>query len=273
MAYTLRDLIKASGNAGTSGQSFRNHVTGATSGTAMSHYKAGLAFDVTDALPSTEYTYASGSSVYTRITYLSTAVKWSLIRQNGTTPWTQIGSSSTTGGLRPSSVVWDDTGLTGTANYTLIGVYDPNTLQTLSYYDAWFRDYPYPNQPPDSGTYVVRAKPVATGSLTPSGSSTMTYQWQYVPDIGPFNPTYTDPTSITVAVSRIAYPAWATVHESEYYSDSGYTTLVGNTISSDPETIFTWWIRYRIKAEYNGGTPGSWNYYGSYTWYDPRPDT
>lgn len=39
MAWTLRDLIIASGFAGTSGQSFRNHVVGAASGAKMSDYK------------------------------------------------------------------------------------------------------------------------------------------------------------------------------------------------------------------------------------------
>ena len=232
MALTLRDLIKASGNAGTTGQSFRNHVTGAGSGVGMRQYVAGLTFDVTDVLPSTEHTYASGSSVYTRIIYLSTGTKFSQIRQNGTTPWTQIGSASTTGGLRPSSVVWDDTGRTATANYTLIGEYDSNTLQSLNSFQAWFLGYTNPARPDDNDTggYTVRASPVVTGGGSPSGSTTMTYQWQYVPDIGPFNPTYTDPTSVTVAVNRRAYPGWATYYETEYHDNSGYTNKSFNSI-------------------------------------------
>lgn len=69
---SLRELIRASGNAGTAGQSFRNHVTGAVTGARMSEYvMLSTAWSGSQPQPPGEITYAG--TVDFGLTFTATA--------------------------------------------------------------------------------------------------------------------------------------------------------------------------------------------------------
>lgn len=262
-------LLRASGADGVAGEEARADVTGATTGRAGRDYVLGAAdwYGATPQ-PPVELTYASGH-VFTGLIagFPSMGGAFPLIRRNGLTPWTRLGTAQST----VQSVSWDDEAKTAALQVGVLGEYDPATVPTLSAFTYWFRDFVQPAVPSDSGSYQVVVKRTFSSPGTPSGSDDLVLQLQYDPDTADFNPLVQSP-GWPIRIARRALPSWDTVYEWFAYADSGYTTPVGSSVVSDPDTTYAVWIRYRLRAEYNGGTPGPWIEYGEVTWSDPRPD-
>jgi hypothetical protein len=96
MPYTLFHLIKASGNAGTSGQSFRNHVTGAASGTKMSDYKISTA-NYAGEEPTTEFPYNHGEVFNMTLTFNGQGNHAHHIKRTGNVIVASVGSPAPNG--------------------------------------------------------------------------------------------------------------------------------------------------------------------------------
>lgn len=269
----LVELIKASGNTGTSGQSFKDHVTGASGGgVSMTSYQLGSMGSYSGTPnPPVETTYTTPQTWNIVITFSNYGANFSQIRRNGTSPWSFIGVANQT----LNSVTWDNGAGTATLNTTVEGAYDANTLPGLSSFNVWYVGYTSPTQNPNSGSVSVEVYPLTTGGGSASGWDDYNLQWIYDPDTAAFNTNATT-SSFSFRINKKAYPGWTTTYEWEIHSDSNYNNVLGTnsyTFSSDEAyDADVGYIRYRIKAAYNGGTPGSWTNYGVIHWTDPRDD-
>lgn len=281
MTYNLQELIKASnsGSGGSAGQTFRNDVAPKTAmdGTRMQDYvlPTGTAINTWDP-PDTLTTYSSGSSVSGYVTFdynSGKGTKFSYIRRD-IAGW----SNNVVGSVSLNSVTWDSpTAGSVSLSMTVSGDYDTNTMQSLSAFQYWFVGYNAPSTPSGSGAAEVILSPIVSGASSPSGNTIIYPSFTYDPDVAAFNPSATFTWS-GIRVSKQAYPSWTTMYEWGAYIDSGYTTAAltsfySSSDGNDPAfAYYTYgpvYIRYRIKAEYNGGTPGSWSY-TSTSWTDPR---
>jgi hypothetical protein len=271
----LVELIKASGNAGIAGQSFKGNVTPTQAvsdmtGFSMSSYLLGTDGSVTGTplLPN-EWTYPSGTTFTLVQNFASYGANFYRIRRNGVAPWYPMGTIEHT----LNSATWDEVNDNVTLSVTCYGDYDPATAPGISAFTPYWQGYTSPNVPAGSGAEYVEVKPAVTGGVSASGTDDRTLQLWFDPDIAQFNPTFTT-ASWSLRIQRRAYPAWTTINEWEIHTTSGYNNLLGtNTyvFTSYPQDNYTvGYVRYRLKTEYNGGTPGSWTNYGAVTWYDTR---
>jgi hypothetical protein len=273
MSRNLIKLIQASGGGGGAGQTFRNHVTGAGTGVKMTDYLlgtaswSGLPIDIPENPP-----FADNITYNVVATFADMGPNYPLIRVNGAGPWSQLGSVANNGSAAVNSATWNDANKTVTVPYTARGAYDPNTLKTLSSFHFYFRDYTPPDEPPDNELYQVVIRVTATGSDTPSGFTTETFQIGYGnADIAGFNPAPIISPSSTYRVNRRSHGTWATTHEWEAHHSSAYDSLKASSILSDNNTTYDVWIRYRRRIEFGGN--GTWTNYGQVIWTDPRMDT
>lgn len=260
-----------------SGQSAPGNATAEVAGAGSGNvyglgYVAGLSGETSAIQDPTELPAGYDSGTQLSVTFDISGAEFEHIR-NGAASWQQWGDINVRSGLDVDSVTWDDVAPLGVTVYdTVLGDYDSNTLPTLTNFTAYFRDYTSPAVPPDNGDYVVRCNPVTGGPGSPSGTTDKTFQLRYVPDAGGFNPSPFLGFEYDIRVKKIAYPGWTTVYEFECHDSTSYNNNIGNSIFSGPNTTFTWYVRYRLRAEYNGGSPGSWTNYGAVNWSDPRPD-
>lgn len=279
MPITLKELIKAGGGAGSAGQSFSNTGgLGASSGARISDYilPTGSPTDNWDPAGDTLTTYNSGGTYNPYVSfnyqYGGNGSRFYNIRRD-ISGWTNNTGSSIT----LNSVTWNDSAGTATLNMTIYGDYDSSTQQSLTAFQYYFSGYTAPDKPSDGGAYQVVLFPSVSGSSSPSGSSIITPSFTYDPDIASFNPNQTFNWS-GIRVYKQAYPSWTTMYEWQAYLDSGYTTAAetsfyssndGNNAAFAYYTYGPVYIRYRIKAAYNGGTAGSWQDTTA-SWQDPR---
>jgi len=278
MTYKLTELIAASAQAVPGNILSGGKVLGLVATDLISAYKLGAAtwtgepapYDIGILGP----THNSGAVVNVVATFAGYSPRYTGIRNSAASFWTNEGTLGNNNALI-TSATWDNGAGTVTLVYTLTGAYDVAYLPTLSSFTAWFLDYVNPAKPDDSdtGTYTVRAAPVTTAGGTPPGYDEYTSRWRFNnPDPGGFNPVVLSTLASGIRVNRRAYPAWATVYEVEYHSSNAYTNDIGRNVDSLRNTVHDWYVRYRIKAEYNGGTAGSWTNHGLLNWTDPRPD-
>ena len=238
----------------------------------FSSFKLGAASWSGGPLPPGEQTYNDNTTFNMVGTFADMGGRFSVIRNNGTNQWSQVGSVAVNGSAVVNSVTWDDGAQTVTVPYTVRGAYDPNTIKTLSAFTFWFRNYTEPAEPPDNDEYQVVIRITATGSDTPSGSTAETFRLRYAnPDGGGFNPGPVHTPLMDIQVARRAYPTWATTYEWEAHDSSSYTNEIASSFMSDNNTTYDVWIRYRLSAEYGGN--GTWTNYGQVSWTDPRLDT
>lgn len=286
MPKNLIELIKASGKAGIDGQTFANDVTGADTNVAMSDYLCGV--PSTFAPPDPNSTYPSGQMFAISIQFSGYGPRYYNIRRNDAGAWQSYGTALQT----LHDIGWNDATASVTLNVTVLGEYDSTTLQTLTGFNVWFVGYTYPNAPTSETWESVEVTPAISGSLTPSGATTQTLQYYFDPDSANFNPSVWAPSSTTswpVTISRRAYPGWSTRYEWEIHANNtivngSYNSLInsnGYTFTSFPGTNYgnanpVGYVQYRLRAEYNGGTPGAWTFTDVYNntlmvvWTDPR---
>lgn len=271
----LRTLIQASGFSGVSGQSFRNHVSGAATGVAMSDYFiSGVVF--TNPLDPPPTSYPDNTTYFATASLSVFGTMAGAILNRSTTAWqvsaTETEDAGTGQSASLTSVAWS--GGTAILGLNVRGAYTPGTPSTTA--NVYFRDYSYPSEPPDAATYPVRFA-IVSGSVAASGSATMYVNIAFTPDMyaAGFNPSTNNASVLEdwrVRVDRIANPGQTI--EVEWHTDSGFTSLYSTAmafdIDSDVNTDVSYWLRYR-----NAGSTGSWTAYGGsgeVHWMDPRPD-
>lgn len=261
MSYSLRDLIRASGYAGVAGQSFRNHVSGAGAGAAMSQYKCnGWTFS---GEPVPEITYDEGQAFTIAVDFSQgTYADW--IKRAGS------GLVAITAGLSPygfdvynqaSTVVGPATGSSVSFN-----VHAPYASGYSLSGGAYFTGYIPPDEPANSDPADV----TFTGRVTaesPTGSDSVSVQISYAPDIGPFNPTLTH--EFPFAMYRRSASTNLADYDWQWYSDAGYTTLVTTSaafvVTSNPGDSTTYYLKAKSKAS------GTYTTVGAVIFVDDRP--
>lgn len=263
MSYSLRDLIRASGYAGVAGQSFRNHVSGAGPGAAMSQYKCnGWSFS---GEPAPELTYSEGQAFTIAVDFSQgTYAEW--IKRAGS------GLITINPGLSPygfdvynqaSTVVGAATGSSASFN-----VHAPYASGYSFDGSCWYTGYTAPTVPATTGTEQITFYGEVFADAA-SGTDACSVQFSYVPDIGPFNPTLTHTFPFTM--NRRA----ASTNNADYLwewrdADSGGGTLLYNggptyTVNSDPQQTTTVYLRGRRQAG------DAWVNIGAVTFFDSRP--
>ena len=288
MPRTLQRLIIASGNAGTSGQSFRNHVAGAVSGTKMSDYN--IDSPAWTNTPSAVTTYPTPTT-FSNLT-LTLGVynaKASQIQETTAAGWSVAYISPlSTASASINSVSWASN--VATVSVTINGELTTGTPVTTA--SVWYQGYTNPVLPyggsgntdpsncsPDCTTAFDVAFTMSANPIAASGSTTNNLSVQYVPDKfgAQFNPTIYGPGPTAGGqwtVNQDRRPgAQPTVDAVEWATDAGFTNVVSTSqtyvISSDNNTYTELYLRYKIDGA------GSFTDYPSnpLIWQDPRNDT
>jgi hypothetical protein len=266
-AFTLRNLIRASGFAGVSGQSFRNHVTGAGSGAAMSQYKiTAWSFTGTSNLPSTSPlggSYEDGH-VFSNIDIVFTQGSRAFNIK-------RTGAAMTVAGSGPY-------GFSVTASQSIVGgatgslvtftCRSPFSSEQVITGNAWYNGYNRPNLPPSGSGSVQVDFTANTTSSTASGVQNCQILCTYVPDIGDFNPTLTQNYVNIPFANRIEQVGdfnyeWRTTSSRSTGSVVGTSPTL--SIQSAPGYSVSYWLFYQRKL-----SGSAWLGAGSVDWTDSR---
>ena len=270
----LRQLIIASGFAGTTGQSFRNHVTGAGSGVKASDYEIETA-SFTSPFESPPYIYGDNSFHVITASFAVFNSKASLILNKTTGAWA-VTPTEIDGGTGFSAAIQSVTWAYPTASLAVLlrGAYTPGTPSVTT--DVYYIDYTYPSIPPDNASYLVKFS-ITSGSVAASGTGSMYINVSITPDQSgaAFNSAMNNASVLNnfrVSVYRRENPSQPI--EVEWHTNSSFTSLhttnMNFNISSDPNTDTSYWVRYR-----NLGSSDSWTLpggTGEVHWMDPRTD-
>ncbi len=298
MARNLKNLIIASGYAGVSGQSFRNHVTGSGTGTAMSDYNMGSPSwtnGFTQLLSGAPYPtpYTKTDLTLTLGLFNSKADK---IQSKNLSNWTlSVISPGSTASGSLNSISWS--GNIGTLNLTLFGELTTGTPTTNL--TRWYQGYTSPYVPfettigppytcttlencgncvSDCTTSYNVDFTFSVNGISASGSADSDIYLSYAPDnysagynppiYGP-GPTGGSSWSITQNRRDGSIPVVTSI---EWATDSGFTNVVSTsttyTISSDHLANVDVYLRYKLDGA------GSWTEHPSnpINWTDPRND-
>ena len=254
----LRNLIRASGNTGVAGQSFRNHVTGAGSGARMSEYNLygwqnwaspNYAHDPGHAnvfADNTVLAFTFDLNAGSRFGHIKGgAGNWNLHVPEG-------------GGANESvlqNLVWGAQFPVGNSFEVRVrGMYRYSAgMQIVR---NWFRDFGNLEPPPDNLDYAWTIDAAGTAPDL-AGYDHFNLQIQYIPpqtdtSAGVFN----DYLQITYPVD-VAPRAGARVWEVEWHDNSSYTNLIHTgaqlTITSGASNAYgEYWYRYKHSGQ------GSW---------------
>lgn len=273
MPRTLRNLILASGNAGTSGQSFRNHVTGATSGTKMSDYNLGSA-SFTNQPVDDVGNYPDQYDAVITVTFAGVGGKFDLIKRSFTDAanW----NVSVIGGLGASVAIQSLTSSGPTNAVITTRIRSPFRTDGSLFGSAAFAN----------GTQSLGdPEPILiTGSASnPGAAAASTVQGfiSYFPDNGPYNPTITNGSGWSAPFSHRALDA--TAFSWEWYTSTSDRSSSTNMLSNS--RTFTLTTQVPPLAQSGGTVPlDSFTLYfrtrtlaggefslGSVSWTDPRP--
>jgi hypothetical protein len=264
MTHKLNELIRASGYAGTSGQSFRNHVAGAASGAKMSDYLI-TAWALSDTPnPAPFSPYADNTTFYLDPQFTQ-GVRASYIKRVGAV---FVVSGSGPYGFSATAVTNNAVGA-ATGSQLRVLVRSPfSSEQVITTGTPWYVGYSprgssYP--PPGSGTVPVDFL-AQTTYASGSGQQTCSFGVGYTPDAGGFNPDLPSQFYNFPIANRIEGLA---DFDHEWHSNSTYTSLVSSAssfqIMSAPAYSVTYWYRYRRKI-----SGASWVQLGAVNWSDTR---
>ncbi len=283
MALTLKQLIIASGNAGTSGQSFLNHVTGAASGTKMSDYVcSGITFtgEPVDDLGSD---YAS-NTLFNIVATIARGSKFYHIQRNVVGAWsfTIPGEATASATVDAFSAAGSPTGATHNIDLRIRGKKNGSPTNTPT---ADQTGSPPADHVPWAVTYNG-----TPGSLGGTGTTSLTINWQYTPDTGSFNSVKMG--SWTGPFLNRGYDIDVDFDYEWRSADSGGGTLMSTartfTLTGDTGRLIysgsddglinngsadnecTIYFRWRIKT--SSGGSGSWTNYGAVYYHDERAD-
>lgn len=271
MARTLKSLIKASGNAGTTGQSFRNHVAGAATGAKMSDYNlTGWSFS---APPTNGATYTGnqnfgGNITFTqgsRATYIK-RIGAVMVDPNAVGAVGGIGGSLT---MTVNSIVGAATG--STYNVLLKPGYN-GLSSSAAGNPGWFDGYTSPTAPADSNADNVTMFGSLNSPAAASGFQAVSWADVYIPDqlsaldSARYNPQLVASRSINMNNRAETTADWLW----EWHSNSSYTSLVSAsltlTFTSLPNTTHVYYLRAQRILSYTA----IWDSIGAVTFTDPR---
>lgn len=261
MPRDLLSLIKASGYAGVSGQSFRNNVAGATSGAKMSDYNLdGWTFI---GAPNTVDQYGDGAVFDITISFIQSSRASNIKRLGNTivaTPGTQpegfdiISSSSNVVAAADGSTVH-------------VEVSAPTNGSITYSSHVWYSNYADGVYPPNDGSSqdVTFEGKVISGP--PTGTDEVSLHLSYTPDIGGFNPGITAEFPFTMI--RRSHSVNLDDYDWEWYSDSAYTNYVASGSIIVPMTAGQT-VAYYLRASEKG--KNIWNNVGMVSFTDNRPE-
>lgn len=273
MSKSLTKLLKAAGKPAIINSRFGDVTpTPPPAYSSMTSYLVGTPSEYSGVPPlPNEWQHTTPQTFDIGVTFSGYGANFNYIRSNGTAPWTVLGSANQI----LNSVTWDDGLGKATLNVTCTGNLDAGTFPTLVGFYVWHLGYTDPTPNPNSGNVTAYVYAAATGGGTPSGFNDFTLQWTYVPDTAGFNPNQTT-SSFSFRMDKAGYPSWTTSYEWQIHTDSNYNNLLGTDSyqfqSNENFSADVGYVRYRLRAAYNGGTPGSWTNYGVVSWTDPRTD-
>lgn len=256
MARTLRDLIRACGHAGTSGQSFRNHVTGAVTGVHMSQYIVS-AWQLNN-LPAPEFDYDSGTVFNLTVQFVEGSMA-QYIRLMGTNV-ISVSLIDTAFGRSVSSSHNVTSATTAPLDITVTSRYNPSaSVGAVSHFQGQSLGY----TPPDFDPHPVQFD--ASGAGGPgTGKEVVTVHVSYPVDIANFNP----PLVSEFTVSMRDRAAELSDFEIQWSSDgvnndlgSGNSIIVNQSASGQDISV---WQRWRFV-----GT-SVWSAWTIFTFDDPR---
>jgi hypothetical protein len=270
MPRDLEHLIKADGNAGSSGQSFLNHVTGAAAGVKLSDYNIpGVTFagePVDDA-----GTYAD-NTLFNITATISRNPQAFNIQRNVSGAWSftpQDPPGGVTAALESFSADGSPAGATHALGVRLRGPYGTSPVPNFSNSQPTFAA--------DANPHHVRFS-VSIASAG-GGSHFITTQAAYVPDIGPFNPTLTTNWTCYIAARattttdyqlqwRTAASGGGTLLSTAATFDLDSPEFAGIYPTTDdgllPAESVTIYLRYRLAGAVD------WIEHGAVTFTDPR---
>src|SRR3954468_17540838 len=222
MTWTLKNLIKASGNSGAVGQSFRNHVAGAVTGAAMTDYKiTALSFA---SPPTNGNTYTGTQNFGGSITFTQGS-RASNIKRTGAVYTISPSGMFDTGGsvtLTTNSIVGASTG--SSINIQVKAGYDDNGSSPVGN-PGWFDGYTSPTVPAGTGSDNVTMFGSLTGVSAVSGSQFFQWTETYTPDIGPYNSDFSFLRQIYMNNRLEDTTDW----DWEWHANSSYTSLLSST--------------------------------------------
>jgi hypothetical protein len=266
MSRTLKNLIKASGNSGAIGQSFRNHVTGAVTGAKMSDYNVdGWSFS---APPTNGSTYTGTQNFGGSITFTQGS-RASNIKRTGAAmfdPTPTLSATEPTGGsvrVTTNSIVGAATG----SSYNVQVKPGYNDVGSTPNGDpGWFDGYTSPSNPGGSSAANVTMFGFLGGVGAVTGSQTAAWTDLYVVDIGPYNSSLSVARSIFMNNRLEDTSDW----DWEWHSNSSYTALLTATptytFSSLPDSAHTFYLRAARILNFSH----IWQNIGAVTFTDPR---
>lgn len=263
MSRTLKNLIKASGNSGVAGQSFRNHVTGSVTGAHMTDYNVdGWSFS---APPTNGNTYTGTQNFGGSITFTQGS-RASNIKRTGAVIVVSPTGDVFTGGkitVTTNSIVGASTG--SSLNVQVIAGYNSTTSSPVGN-SGWFDGYTSPANPGGTSPANVTMFGSLTGVSAATGSQF--YQWHeiYTPDIGPYNADFDEIRQIFMNNRLETTSDW----EWEWHANSSYTSLLASTVAytfaSSPDGLYTFYLRAARILSFTH----IWENVGAVTFTDPR---
>ena len=275
MPRTLQELIVASGNAGSSGQSFLGHVLGAAAGVESDDYLITAVGFTGEPDPDAPGGYPDNTLFNVTATFTRAAQAYR-IQRNTSAAWSLpiAGGAGATATVETFSAAGSPSGATHALGIRVRGAYGGSPTVGAS------GAQPAALEPavPASDPWPVRWTATVTGGG--SGQSSLTISPSYAPDLGGFNPALAGASWPLVVNNR----GWnASAFEFEWHSTSAFNSLVSSAAVFDllssalypssslgllPGESITLYLRYRQVGA------GSWTSFGgtgAVTYTDPRP--
>lgn len=273
--HNLRDLIKCSGYSGTTGQSFRNNVTGAVTGTKLSDYLFhGWNWDTgLPSPPDSGIKYDSGH-VFTMSGTMSTNANAHYVIRTGTNLNIVEASYAIQAEGDDVNVIADavsDTAMSASVQVTSQvnpGLF-PLGAGSVSGLAHFFIDGADTDTPPaDHNPYEAHFHAQPIGTSPDGGFLDQTWTMQIVninTGTGLFN---SDPTSVNFTARMNNRGLAASDFTWKWFTDSGYTSLYSTGADAfwdqtNAGDDFSLWLQY----QFQGGTPVD---HGQVTFNDPR---
>lgn len=253
MPKNLVHLIKASGNTGVAGQSFRNHVTGAATGVAMTDYNI-ASMNLTGDVPDGGTLYSPADHTYSINIGFTEGNKAGLIRRLG-----NVVTAGMLGPFRPgasvsivsSNIVVGSSG--STVGVKVVAGYTPGATPI--------------GVTGGGSTPCIEVQCSFSLGLSGAGASGDQHiflEIDYFPDLAPFNPLLFYSGDAWMA-NRAQVPD---DYEQEWHTNGSYTALHSTAQSfsegSMPQSLHQYYLRARLIGA------GSWTNVGLIEYFDTR---
>lgn len=256
----LTELIKCSGNAASSGQSFLGHVSGAESGAHATEYEL-TGWDWTGGPAGADvFPQDSGHTYDMTGSFLGGSRIANIIRQG--TGLLAVSNVVVNAGGSVSLDASEVSGSSATASITIVAPYNPGATVSMSGSATYHYDGADHDTPPSSGYSEAHFRAVVTGGGGTSDGDYDNVEFDLSiinvnAGTGAFNDNPTPLHCIAATNHRGIPPADFTV---EWHDNSSYTHLVSGAAdyfpnesdfapTSPPNTGYSLWLRYKAPGE------------------------